>query len=255
MDRWLGRVAVVSGASSGIGRAITKKLALRGLRVVGVSRRPHRVQSLSTELKSKGASGEVFSIHGDVTKEDDISKIVKWTKSSLGSVDVLVNNAGVFYQSPLRTLSTEKIRHLFDVNVVSLSVFTRQVLNEMMVNGIDDGHIINMNGIAGNRILDFQSGIHMYSATKHAVRVLSEGLRRELRDAGSNIRITAINPGVVRTDLYEACGMTPEQVAKMFAEHQAIEPEDVADAVEYALSVPPHVQIHDVTVQPVGQKP
>ncbi|KAF4529710.1 hypothetical protein B566_EDAN017935 [Ephemera danica] len=168
MERWFGRVAIVTGASAGIGAGIAQILVENGMKVVGVARRT------------------------DPIKEEDVKRIVKWTRENLGGVDVLVNNAGVALGCPLTDFDTKKFRKVWETNVLGLSLFTRDAIKDMKDRGVNDGHIFHISSVMGQRIINIEvlPNLGVYSATKHAVKVLTEFLRQELRDAKSEIKIT-----------------------------------------------------------------
>ncbi|XP_059485514.1 farnesol dehydrogenase-like [Neocloeon triangulifer] len=253
MNRWEGRVAIVTGASAGIGAAIVKTLALNSMRVVGVARREDRVQELAKELKENGAKGEVFAIKGDVSNEEDVKRVIQWTREKLGGVDVLVNNAGVAPNCGLAAFKTENLRKIYDTNVIGLALFAREAIQDMQARGVDDGHIFNINSISGQYVIQMP-GIYAYAGSKHAVTVMTEGLRRELRDLQTKIRVTSISPGLVRTEIAVAGGASEEVAKKFYDESPCLEAQDVADALLYALGTPPHVQIHELTMHPTGEK-
>ncbi|PNF26476.1 Farnesol dehydrogenase [Cryptotermes secundus] len=240
MERWSGRVAVVTGASSGIGAAIAAELTKKGLKVAGLARRVERVEELAKSLKS--AKGKLHAVKCDVTKESDVQAAFKWVKANLGGVDILVNNAAVAYTTPLTSSPTEELKGMLDLNVLGLSVCTKEALQSMKERGVDDGHIIHINSILGH--IPPGDMFAMYGATKHAVTALTEGLRRELVSLKSKIRVTSVSPGLVRTEM-------PPQ--KFLDTLPSLNPEDIADGVLYVLGVPPHVQIHELTILPVGQ--
>ncbi|XP_069683492.1 dehydrogenase/reductase SDR family member 11-like isoform X2 [Periplaneta americana] len=185
MERWSGRVAVVTGASAGIGAAIAQELVKKGLKVVGLARRVERVQELETDLKSE--PGQLFPLKCDVTKEHEVKEAFKWIDSSLGGVDILVNNAGVASDNSLSEGPVEHWRSILDLNVLALSICTKEALQSMKGRGLDDGHIVHINSIAGH---GFPTRLFMYAASKHAVTALTEGLRRELVNQKSRIRVS-----------------------------------------------------------------
>ncbi|KAF4531859.1 hypothetical protein B566_EDAN000887 [Ephemera danica] len=202
--------------------------------------------------QAKSFKGEVHAVQCDVTKEEDVLRVIQWTRDNLGGVDVLVNNAGIGYRSPLTGIDTEQMRHTIDVNVFGLCVFTREVVKDMRDRGVNDGHIFHISSVSGQRIMDIP-GSYLYGSTKHAVRVLTEGLRRELRDLKTQIRVTGISPGLVRTEIAEAAGMSKEQAEKYYEAKPHLQSKDVAEALLYALATPPHVQVHELTILPIGQ--
>ncbi|XP_069683458.1 farnesol dehydrogenase-like isoform X1 [Periplaneta americana] len=240
MERWSGRVAVVTGASGGIGASIAAELTKKGLKVVGLARRSEKIEELSKKLGSE--KGKLYAVKCDVSKEADVKEAFKWVKDNLGGVDILVNNAAVAYKNSIIDSSTDELKKMLDLNVLGLSMCTKEALQLMKEKGVDDGHIIHINSTAGHAP---PGGIFtMYCATKHAVTALTEGLRRELVQQKSKIRVTSLSPGLVKTD------MPPEE---FLSNYPALNPEDIADALIYVLGVPPHVQIHELTVMPVGQ--
>ncbi|PNF26478.1 Farnesol dehydrogenase [Cryptotermes secundus] len=240
MERWSGRVAVVTGASSGIGAAIAAELTKKGLKVAGLARRVERVEELSKSLSS--AKGKLHAVKCDVSKEEDVQAAFKWVKANLGGVDILVNNAAVLCATYLSSAPTEELKRMLDLNVLGLSVCTKEALQSMKERGVDDGHIIHINSVAGH--IPPGEAYAMYYATKHAVTVLTEGLRRELVNLKSKIRVTSLSPGLVRTAM---------PVQEFLDTCPSLNPEDIADSVLYVLGAPPHVQIHELTIIPVGQ--
>ncbi|CAG2061588.1 unnamed protein product [Timema podura] len=141
-----------------------------------------------------------------------------------------------------------------DVNVIGLSICTREAVKLMREKGVDDGHIININSVAGHYIPNALN-IHIYSASKHAVTVLTEGLRRELVALNSHIRVTSVSPGIVDTHIYESDPVNGKARKEyIFKNNPFLKPKDIADAVLYALGTPPNVQVHEITIRPVGEK-
>ncbi|XP_049799001.1 dehydrogenase/reductase SDR family member 11-like isoform X2 [Schistocerca nitens] len=186
MDRWQGRVAVVTGASAGIGAAVVRALLRHGVTVVGVARRADRVQAIA---KTHSYPGKLHAVEADLSKEGDVEAAFRWLKDNLGRVDILVNNAGVFSDSQLTEGSTEEFRRMLQVNVLGLALCTKEAVHLMRAKGVDDGHIVNIGSVAGHWLPLMSEGAFYYG-TKHAVRVLSEGLRREFLQRDSNMRVT-----------------------------------------------------------------
>ncbi|XP_046393904.1 farnesol dehydrogenase-like [Ischnura elegans] len=251
MDRWEGRVAVVTGASSGIGKSIATELVERGMIVVGLARRVELVQDLSKSLA--GRKGKLHAVKADVGKEDDVVEAFDWVRKNLGGVHVLVNNAGIAPHAPLSNLDRERykaVQTCLDTNVMGVIMCSNEAIKLMRENGIDDGHIININSILGH-FIHTRTGIHVYNATKHAVTVLTEGLRRELLEAKSKIRVTSISPGLVRTNIAESSGRP--NAKEFMANRPIIRADDVTSSVIHALAAPPDVQIAEVIVRPVGE--
>ncbi|PSN32246.1 Dehydrogenase/reductase SDR family member 11 [Blattella germanica] len=251
MERWAGRVAVVTGASSGIGAAIVQEFVKKGLRVAGFARRVDRIQELSKQLKD--SPGELHAVRCDITKEDDILAAFSWVKEHLGGVDILVNNAGVVHQALLLDGDTSDWRHMLDVNVLGLSICTREAYKSMKEHEINDGHIVHINSIAGHGLPNNKRNLHMYGASKNAVTQLTEGLRRELVQKKSKIRVTSISPGLVHTEIMDAGHLQTFTSRDVFTGNPHMQPKDIADIVLFVIGVPPHVQIHELTVIPTGQ--
>lgn len=244
MQRWAGRVALVTGASSGIGRAIAERLADRGLRVVAAARRMEQLQTLRDEVRQRG-SGPVLPLQVDLRDEAQIVRMFEQVREHWGGVDVLVNNAGLGRHAPLTEGETERWREMLEVNVLALCICTREAVQDMKRRG-GEGHVIHISSMAAHRV-PHASGV--YSATKYAVRSLTEGLRQELHDAGSPIRVSSLSPGLVQTEFHG----DPERARRQFGELEMLAPADVASTVEHVLSAPPRMQVHDVLMRPREQ--
>jgi NADP-dependent 3-hydroxy acid dehydrogenase YdfG len=247
MSNWQNKTALVTGASSGIGQAVARRLCTEGMKVVCCARRTERLEALQTELE--GVAGELWPMTADLRDEQQILRMFAAIREGLGGVDVLVNNAGLGYRSPLTTGETRHWREMLEVNVLALCICTREAVSDMRARG-DAGHVIHISSMSGHRVPS-QSGV--YSATKYAVRSLTEGLRQELRAAGSKIRVTAISPGFVETEFAARWNQRPEAAAETYGRYPVIQADEIADMVAYALRQPAHVQIHDVLVRPTDQ--
>ncbi|XP_046996817.1 dehydrogenase/reductase SDR family member 11-like [Schistocerca americana] len=197
MERYAGRVALVTGANSGIGAATALSLLRRGLKVVGLDKRIDRVQQLARELKD--APGTLYPLQCDVTCEENVLCAFKWIKENLGGVDVLINSAGVCRENLPTTGQTAEWQHTLDVNVLGLSVCTREAVQSMLDRGVDDGFVIHICSIAGH-IMPFDPLYSMYYASKHAVKALLEGLRKDLVARKSNIRCGSRQDGTSSTE-------------------------------------------------------
>jgi len=242
----------VTGASSGIGAAIAKDLVKKGLKVVAVARRIDRLQEASDNLQNE--PGKLHPVKCDVTKEQDILAAFSWIKEHLGGVDIMINNAGVLHQSFLSDGETSEWRQMLDVNILGLSICTREALHSMKERNVTDGHIVHINSISGHSLPQYAMMTFMYAATKHAVTALTEGIRRELVKNNSKIRVTSLSPGLVRTEILDAAHLRTVTSHDIFSGNPSLDPQDIADAVLYVLGTPPHVQIHELTIIPTGQK-
>ncbi|XP_072041948.1 dehydrogenase/reductase SDR family member 11-like [Amphiura filiformis] len=250
-DRWVGRVALVTGASAGIGIAIAKRFAQLGLKVVGCARNIDKIKTLGDELQKSNASGSVHAIKCDVSQETEVLSMFKEIKEKYGGVDVCVNCAGVNYSTTILDGKTEEWKRMFDVNVVGLTICSREAFKSMRERNIDDGHIFHLNSVAGHLVPPGR--MHLYSATKYAVKALTEGLRQELREIKSHIRVTSISPGLTETEFfYRSYGK--EDAERLYQQFKCLEADDISDAVMYALQAPNHVQVHDILIRPVDQE-
>ncbi|XP_068245885.1 dehydrogenase/reductase SDR family member 11-like [Palaemon carinicauda] len=246
MDRWVGRVALVTGASCGIGATICRKLVKAGMVVVGAARNVERIEALTKELE--GNPGTLFGVKCDLTKDGDVENLFSVIKEKYKGVDICVNNAGMSYDKSLLEGSTKEWRDMLDLNVVSLCLCTKLAVKSMRDRGVDDGHIIHVSSICGHYVMP-RGGIHFYTATKFAVTALTEGLRQELKDLNSKIRVSAISPGLVETE-FAIRQRGEEEGRKAYATFPCLKAEDVAESVCHIISAPPHVQIHDLIIRP-----
>ncbi|XP_041851662.1 dehydrogenase/reductase SDR family member 11-like [Melanotaenia boesemani] len=253
MDRWKGRVALVTGASVGIGAAIAKELVRYGMKVVGCARDVEKIQKLAVECQSAGYSGVLVPIKCDLTNEEEIQSMFSAIKAQHKGVDVCINNAGLAHPESLLSGKTQGWKNMLDVNVLALSICTREAYQSMKERNVDDGHIININSICGHRVIP-NSIIHFYTATKYAVTALTEALRQELQEANSHIRASCISPGLVETEFaLRLFSGDVQKAAGVYSQYKTLEALDVANAVTYILSAPPHVQIGDVQMRAVEQ--
>ncbi|XP_044262330.1 farnesol dehydrogenase-like [Tribolium madens] len=251
MDRWRGKVAIVTGASSGIGASIAEKLVIEGLQVAGFARRSERVEKLAKKLQGK--KGKLVAVKVDITKEEDIIKGFKWVLDNLGPVHILVNNAGILQPTNLTEGETKMWKKILDTNVLGLCIATREAVKIMKAGKID-GHIVHINSVTGHSVPKIPN-LNVYPASKHAVTALTESLRQELNQLGLKIKITSVSPGAVETEIVQANGFEiPPEVEVLRKGTPMMKSEDIADSVLYALGTPPHVQVHELTVKPVGEK-
>ncbi|XP_014275109.1 dehydrogenase/reductase SDR family member 11 isoform X2 [Halyomorpha halys] len=245
MQRWKDKVAVVTGASAGIGRAVAAKLAEEGMRVVAVARRREKLQELADQYK-----GRIFPLPCDITKDEEIVNLFQKINDTIGPVHVLVNNAGIAYQTSVLECNLKHWRYMFDLNVIALGVATREAVAWMKKNKIDDGYIINISSISSHGMPE-GIGKHVYNATKHAVRVITEGTRMELAEQKSAIKVSTICPGVVETEIFDVGGWGDFYTA---GGYPVLKPNAIADATVTLLSTPHSTHIADLVVRPLGEK-
>ncbi|KAF2902137.1 hypothetical protein ILUMI_04045 [Ignelater luminosus] len=255
MERWKRKVAVVTGASSGIGAAIVGQLVESGLKVVGLARSRTKLEELSTKLENK--NGKFYAFRTDITKEEDIVNAFEWIKKNLGPVHILVNSAGILRYDTLVDGNTNFWKEVLETNVLGLCIATREAVKDMKANNVN-GHIVHINSISGHKVTNVPT-INVYAASKHAVTALTETLRQELDSIGSKIKISSISPGCVDTGIFEATAKgsglpgIPAERAAMLNKIPKLQARDVADGVLYVLATPPHVQVHELTIKPLGE--
>ncbi len=244
-----GKVAIVTGASSGIGEATALELARHGCRVAIVARRKDRLDELAKTIEKNGKGG-VFVIEADITDKETCQKIVDEVIKKWRLVDVLVNNAGVMLLGPTKDAPIEEWERMVQLNVLGLMYMTYAALPNMRSQ--KGGHIVNISSVAGRTV---RAGSGVYNATKWGVNVFTEALRQELVEEQSHIRTTLIEPGAVDTEL--ASHNRPE-VQHVLEERwkgmkKKLESEDIADAILYALTRPAHVSVNEILIRPSEQ--
>ncbi|MBX3184991.1 MAG: SDR family NAD(P)-dependent oxidoreductase [Polyangiaceae bacterium] len=243
-SRWSGRVALVTGASSGIGAAVATELAELGMHVVLAARRPERLTELAARLGAGATAAPV-----DLRDAEAVARLFERIRADHGGVDVLVNSAGLGRETPLIGGSAAAWREMLELNVLALCVCTSEAVSDMRRRG-DDGHVIHLGSMAGHRV---PQGSGMYSATKYAVRSLTEGLRQELRELQSNIRVSCISPGYVATEFHQGYFGSVERAQAAYSQFPVLQPTDIAKSVRYVLEAPPHMQVHDLLLRPTRQ--
>jgi NADP-dependent 3-hydroxy acid dehydrogenase YdfG len=243
-----GKVAAITGASSGIGEATAETLARAGAAVSLAARRTDRIDALAEKIN--GAGGSAIAIETDVGDEQQANAFVNRTNEELGQLDILVNNAGVMLLGPVVAADTSEWRRMIDVNLLGLLYCTHAALPIMGAQG--SGHIVNVSSVAG-RFANFGSAV--YNLTKFGVNAFSEALRQEVTPA--NVIVTVIEPGFVATEL-QGHNTHPlvldamEQMRKDIGE--PLEPSDIAEAILYAVGGPKRVAVNEVLVRPAGQR-
>lgn len=248
MNRWSGRVAVVTGSSSGIGEAISIELVKHGIIVAGLARRIEKLQALSARLNT-GDEKKFHPFKCDLTKAEEIVDCFKQIRDRLGPISILINNAGYLGIAALLDVTTEQINQILQTNVAGLTLCSKEAINSMIDNKIDDGHIVTINSIAGHCVPNFGPGVSQFSvyiASKHAVTALMDCLRKELRARRTKIKSTSISPGLVRTEM--TAGFNPEHIVPL-------EASDIAEACVNVLATSPNVLITELTLMPVDENP
>lgn len=228
------KVAVVTGASSGIGMAIAKKLVEGGAYVVVAARRKEKLEQFVKELNEMG-EGKALAVPTDVSSREAVEKMVSKAEDAFGAVDIYVNNAGQMLQSKLTDGHVEDWEQMIDVNIKGVLYGIQSVLPNMLQRSA--GHIINIASVSGLEVTKMSS---VYSATKYAVRAISIGLEKELARTG--VRVTNISPGMVETELSSRRGSM---------DRDPLQTNDIAKAVVYAVTQPAAVNVNEITIRPV----
>jgi NADP-dependent 3-hydroxy acid dehydrogenase YdfG len=248
MDKPLaGRVALVTGASSGIGDATARVLADAGADVAVAARRLDRLDVLARDLEGAGVKALVLA--ADLAREDENRRIVVATEEHFGRLDILVNNAGVMLLSPVEDSDPQDWRRMLELNVLGPMVSSQAAIPGMRARG--GGHIVSIASTAGRIANPNASG---YSASKFGIVAFSESLRREVHK--DRIRVSVIEPGIVETELREHIphAGTRQSLEAWAAAMRQLQPEDVANAVLYVVTQPAHVNVNEILMRPTDQE-
>lgn len=233
MGKLKGKVAVVTGASSGIGAGIARELASEGASVVLTARSMEKLKELENEIYQQG-KGKALAVKTDMANRDSVEEMVKQANGAFGNVDIFVNNAGQMLTGTIRSGEVEEWEQMVDVNIKGVLYGVHSVLPSMLERST--GHIINIASVSGYEVTKTST---VYSATKFAVRAISMGLEKELARTG--VRVTNISPGMVATRLSNSTEM----------DRKKLETEDIAKAVVYAVTQPEYVNVNEITIRPV----
>lgn len=242
-----GRVAAITGASSGIGEATALAFAREGAAVALGARRSERIEDLARRIEADG--GRAAAITVDVTVEEQAHAFVREAHERLGGLDALINNAGLMLLGPIEGTDTDEWRRMVDVNVLGLLYCTQAALPLMRDGG--GGNVVNVSSVAG-RVGN--PGSAVYNATKWAVVGFSEALRKEATP--SNVRVTCIEPGYVQTELqgHNQHPAVLEGIQKMQEEiGDVLEAEDIAESILFVVAAPPRMAVNEMLIRPAGQ--
>lgn len=251
MEKWNRSVAVVTGANSGNGFAILKKLAASGMTVVGFDVVTENIDSFKTENNHL----KVYSVVCDVTDDDETDIAFQWVDDTLGGVDILINNAGALRDNGIFEFKKPMAENakVIDLNFTAVVRCARLAFKSMEARG-NYGYIVNINSVYGHLSPLQPEGINVgvYPGTKYAITVSTEVMRQELlRLQNRKIRVTSISPGVVDTNIFASAGIAQKDVGSLL-EIPHLCPEDIGDTVAYLLSTPYHVNVHEITVRATG---
>jgi NADP-dependent 3-hydroxy acid dehydrogenase YdfG len=247
-----GTVALVTGASSGIGEATARRLAADGAAVAIAARRVDRLEALAREIVDAG--GRALAIESDVTDRAQAEALVERTAAELGRLDTVVNNAGVMLLGPAEDADVEEWERMVDLNVKGLLYVAKAALPHLLASAEEEprrvADLVNISSVAGRRA---RSDSAVYNLTKHGVGAFSEALRQEVTER--HVRVALVEPGAVSTEL--AGHNRPEVREAMkgrFGHIERLEAEDIADAISYIVTRPRHVAVNEILVRPTEQQ-
>ncbi|HDB2435670.1 TPA: SDR family oxidoreductase [Staphylococcus aureus] len=225
------KVAVVTGAGSGIGEAISTLLHEEGAKVVLAGRNKEKLQNVANQL----SQDSVKVVPTDVTNKEEVDELIKIAQQTFGGLDIVINSAGQMLSSKITDYQVDEWDSMIDVNIKG-TLYTAQAALPTMLEQ-SSGHLINIASISGFEVTKSST---IYSATKAAVHTITQGLEKELAKTG--VKVTSISPGMVDTAITAAYNPT---------DRKKLEPQDIAEAVLYALTQPKHVNVNEITVRPV----
>ncbi|HDJ6615266.1 TPA: SDR family oxidoreductase [Staphylococcus aureus] len=225
------KIAVVTGAGSGIGEAIATLLHEEGAKVVLAGRNKDKLQNVANQL----AQDSVKVVPTDVTKKEEVDELIKMAQQTFGGLDIVINSAGQMLSSKITDYQVDEWDSMIDVNIKDTLYTAKAALPTMLEQS--SGHLINIASISGFEVTKSST---IYSATKAAVHTITQGLEKELAKTG--VKVTSISPGMVDTAITATYNPT---------DRKKLEPQDIAEAVLYALTQPKHVNVNEITVRPV----
>jgi len=246
-----GAVALVTGASSGIGAATARALAAEGAKVAVVARRLERLERLAAEIGGGGHTA--LAIRADITEPAQAVEAVGRTADELGGIDVLVNNAGVMLLGPIENAPTEEWDRMIDLNLKALINTTHAALPHLLDAARESergcADVVNISSVAG-RVA--RAGVGVYNLTKHGVGAFSESFRQEF--ASRHVRSTLIEPGAVETELVSHVREDAREIVeKRFAEITRLQAEDISETIAFAVTRPRHVSLNEILIRPTEQ--
>lgn len=253
MDKWIGKIAVVTGASAGIGSAIVQDLAKAGIHVVGLARRDEKIEELAQKLGE--TPGKIYARKCDVSDMESVNAAFQWIEEKFGSINIVINNAGILYNGNILDTGEnvmEQLSVVMNTNFTGAVQCSREGVR-LMEKSSDYGLVININSVCGNYV-PFGLGLNVYSSAKHALRAFTDTLRHELVTKGSSkIRVSNVSPGVVETEIMVTAGMVSD-ASQVYDNIPNLSPENISEAVMFLMQLPHDVNITQLTIQPVGDK-
>lgn len=249
IEQWRGRIALVTGASSGMGEAVSRVLASHGIRVAIAARRMQRLDALQRQIEQAG--GQALPIAVDLRDPADIESMFAAIQKAWGAPDILINNAGLGWENTLPGGKTDDWREMLDVNVLAAAICMREAVRGMRGKR-EGGVVINIASSLARRVPSGRK-LAFYAATKFALRAISDGMRDELLAEGSPIRVNMISPGLTATGFHERFYRDAEKARENYAKFNPLSTADVAKAVCFVLSMPQNVVFDDVIFRSIGQ--
>lgn len=254
MEKWSGKLAVVTGASAGIGAAIVRDLARNGVNVVGLARRGEKIKEMADNLGD--FPGKIHARNCDVSDLQSVKEAFEWIAAEFGSINILVNNAAIVVCGNIlddSDTSTDKFDAVINTNLTGIVHCTREAFR-LIRKSNDYGMIINVNSLLGHAVPFDEVSANLYAPTKHALTALSEVMRQELIvQKNVKIRVCNLSPGLVATDAFVSGGFT-EDSEEFLSHFPHLQPEDVSETLLLLLQSPPHVNITQITVKAIGEK-
>lgn len=245
MEQWKSKVAVVTGASSGIGAAIAKALSIQGVIVVGMARRLDRLNELKKELLAENKDAVFHAVKCDLSAENEIVAAFEYVGLTFGGVDILINNAATVKFGLTLQMDLKDLKQVIDVNLVGVISCTKKAFQSMADRDVP-GYIINISSVAAYvpiHIPGAEPTTNVYATAKSGLRAFYSVLRHELNHLKkSKIRISNVSPGLVKSEMTRGMEMFP-----------ILEAEDISDMVVYLLGTNPRVQVEDVLIRPAGE--
>lgn len=236
--------ALITGATSGIGKATAYELAKHGINLVLCGRRQDRLDKITADLEPLSS---IHTLNFDVRNKDEVARAINSIPSQFKDIDILINNAGNAHGlDPVHEGDIEDWDAMMDINVKGLLYVSKAIIPKMVER--KSGHIINIGSSAGKEV--YPKG-NVYCASKHAVIAITDGMRIDLNPFG--IRVTAINPGLVETEFSEVRFKGDPKAHDVYKGYKALQPEDVAEIIYFSITRPPHVTLADVLIFPTAQ--
>lgn len=242
------KVALITGASSGIGEGVAKSLAAKGVKVGLAARNVSKLKTIEEQILKNG--GDAFSIEMDVTDTSSVNEGVKELKGKFGKIDILINNAGIMPASDIDTFKIDEWQKMVNVNINGVLNVTAAVLPQLIAQR--SGHIINLSSIAGRKLF---KGLGVYCGTKHFVAAFSDIMRMEVGKK-HNIRVTSIQPGAVATNLFDQISDETYKAGMegLIDQLTFLTPEDIANSMIYALEAQDYVDVSEIFILPTDQE-